>query len=85
MDGLIRFLQESGGLKLITESGFAGLGIGNVIMFALAGVLIFLAITKEYEPLLLVPIGFGILLANLPSADMVSLKTHPTAASGILH
>ena len=85
MDGLIDFLNHSGGMKLVTESGWAGLGVGNAIMFVVAGTLIYLAITKEYEPLLLIPIGFGILLANFPAAALVSLKTHPTAESGILH
>ena len=59
-------------LELLNQSGFANLSIGNWIMFIIAGVLIFLAITKEYEPLLLIPIGFGAILANLPLADMGS-------------
>lgn len=41
-------------------------------MFLVAGVLIYLAITKHYEPLLLIPIGFGAILANLPLAEMGS-------------
>ncbi len=41
-------------------------------MFLVAGVLIYLAIRKNYEPLLLIPIGFGIILANLPLAEMGS-------------
>ena len=41
-------------------------------MFAVAGVLIYLAIAKNYEPLLLIPIGFGILIANLPLAELGS-------------
>ncbi|MBW2153648.1 MAG: sodium ion-translocating decarboxylase subunit beta, partial [Deltaproteobacteria bacterium] len=45
---------------------------GNLIMFVVAGTLIYLAITKGYEPLLLIPIGFGIALANLPFGDMGS-------------
>ncbi|MFH2057146.1 MAG: sodium ion-translocating decarboxylase subunit beta [bacterium] len=57
-------------LKLLQESGFAGLGLGNILMFVIGGVLIYLAITKKYEPLLLIPIGFGIVLANLPAAMM---------------
>jgi oxaloacetate decarboxylase beta subunit len=53
-------------IKLIEQSGFANLEFGNYIMFIVAGILIYLAIKKEYEPLLLIPIGFGIILANLP-------------------
>jgi carboxybiotin decarboxylase len=57
-------------LKLISESGYASLTWGHMAMLTIAGVLIYLAIVKEYEPLLLVPIGFGVLLANLPGAKM---------------
>jgi sodium ion-translocating decarboxylase beta subunit len=53
---------------LFGESGLQGLAWTNLVMFAVAGTLIFLAIRKGYEPLLLVPIGFGALLANLPGA-----------------
>ena len=59
-------------LKLIITSGFANLTFGNVVMFVVAGTLIYLAITKGYEPLLLIPIGFGTLLANLPLGEMGS-------------
>jgi oxaloacetate decarboxylase beta subunit len=59
-------------LDLYNQSGFAHLTIGNWIMFLIAGLLVFLAITKEYEPLLLIPISFGIVLANLPLADLGS-------------
>jgi oxaloacetate decarboxylase beta subunit len=55
---------------LLSNSGFANLSIGNLGMFVIAGVLIFLAITKGYEPLLLIPIGFGTILANLPLGEM---------------
>ena len=56
--------------KLIQQSGFANLSWGNWVMFAVGGILIYLAITKKYEPLLLIPIGFGTILANLPLAEM---------------
>jgi oxaloacetate decarboxylase beta subunit len=59
-------------IQLARESGIANLGIGNLVMFVVAGILIYLAITKEYEPLLLIPIGFGAILANLPLAQMGS-------------
>lgn len=59
-------------LKLIVTSGFANLTFGNLVMFVVAGTLIYLAITKGYEPLLLIPIGFGTILANLPLGDMGS-------------
>ncbi|MCP4580594.1 MAG: sodium ion-translocating decarboxylase subunit beta [candidate division Zixibacteria bacterium] len=59
-------------VELIQQSGFANLSFGNWVMFLVAGVLIYLAITKQYEPLLLIPIGFGTILANLPLAEMGS-------------
>ncbi|MBE0570581.1 MAG: sodium ion-translocating decarboxylase subunit beta [Ignavibacteriaceae bacterium] len=58
--------------KLFWESGFANLSIGNWIMFAVSGTLVYLAIKKHYEPLLLIPIGFGVVLANFPLAEMGS-------------
>ena len=58
--------------ELIHHSGFAHLHWGNWVMFLVGGVLIYLAIKKNYEPLLLIPIGFGIFLANLPLANMGS-------------
>jgi len=59
-------------IHLLEQSGIANLGIGNLVMFVIAGILIYLAITKNYEPLLLIPIGFGAILANLPLAEMGS-------------
>jgi len=47
---------------------FSLAGVKSLIMFAIAGVLIYLAIKKDYEPTLLLPIGFGCILANLPPA-----------------
>lgn len=57
---------------LVVTSGFANLAWGNLVMFLVAGTFIYLAITKGYEPLLLIPIGFGIILANLPLGEMGS-------------
>lgn len=59
-------------ILLIQGSGFANLTVGNLAMFVVAGILIYLAITKGYEPLLLIPIGFGVILANLPMGNMGS-------------
>ncbi len=59
-------------------SGFSGLVAGfvhlhwsNPIMFVVGGVLLYLGIRKGYEPLLLVPIGFGCILVNIPLADLM--------------
>ena len=59
--------------KLIESSGFGGdvsLAWQNIVMFFVGGTLITLAVKKNFEPLLLIPIGFGAIMANLPGADM---------------
>ncbi len=60
--------------KLVTESGFAGFfaagGWKNLIMIAIACVLLYLGIGKKFEPLLLVGIAFGVLLTNIPGAGL---------------
>ena len=51
--------------------GVLGLTIGQVIMFGIGGLLIYLAVAKDYEPMLLLPIGFGALLCNIPFSSAV--------------
>ncbi len=64
-----------GWIALVQASGFVALTWQNLVMFVVAGVLIYLAVTKNYEPLLLVPIGFGAALANLPGARLGASST----------
>ena len=52
--------------KLIATTGFLNMSVGQLIMLAISCFLLYLAIVRQYEPLLLVPIAFGMLLANLP-------------------
>jgi len=52
--------------ELIYSSGAVSLTAGNLVMWLVAFVLLYLAIKKQYEPLLLLPISFGILIVNLP-------------------
>ncbi len=52
--------------QVVQGSGIANLTIGNVVMVLIGLLFIYLAIAKDYEPLLLVPIGFGILVGNIP-------------------
>jgi len=52
-------------------AGFVHLHWSNPIMFVVGGVLLYLGIKKGYEPLLLVPIGFGCILVNIPLADLM--------------
>lgn len=51
-------------------AGFSNFTIWQMIMMVIGGVLIYLAISKEYEPVLLLPIGFGCILANIPVTGM---------------
>jgi carboxybiotin decarboxylase len=53
-------------LQFLPTTGFAGMTVGNAVMIGVGLVFISLAIVKDYEPLLLVPIGFGIVLGNIP-------------------
>lgn len=60
-------------MKFINDTGFAKLGTENwmcLIMIGVACVLLYLAIVKKFEPLLLLPIAFGMLLTNLPGAGL---------------
>ncbi|MDD2458167.1 MAG: sodium ion-translocating decarboxylase subunit beta [Eubacteriales bacterium] len=57
--------------KLWGDSGFAALDVRHSIMIVVALVLIYLAIVKKFEPLLLLPIAFGMLLANLPITGLM--------------
>ena len=63
-------MQVSWDSLLTLLSGAAHLTWANVLMFAIGGALIYLAIAKEYEPVLLIPIGIGAILANIPGAGM---------------
>ena len=64
--------------------GLASFTPGNAVMIAAGAALIVLAIVKEYEPVLLLPIGFGCILANIPLSGMaVSLVQEPLADMGL--
>ena len=54
------------------SSGFAALGWQNAVMILTSFVFLYLAIVKKFEPLLLVPIAFGILLANMPETGLMA-------------
>lgn len=68
---------------ILSESGFANLEWQNVVMFIISFILIYLAIKKEYEPLLLLPIAFGMLLRNLPMTGLMDVA-EPWQSSGVL-
>jgi oxaloacetate decarboxylase beta subunit len=56
-------------LSFLKSTGFACLTFGQILMMGIACLLLYLAIVKKFEPLLLVPIAFGVLLTNLPAAN----------------
>ena len=61
--------------KIWLSSGFSALTWEHLVMMLVAFILLYLAIVKEFEPLLLLPIAFGVLLANLPLADLMGYPT----------
>jgi oxaloacetate decarboxylase beta subunit len=61
-------------LQLVHSTGFEHLTLGQVGMIAVGGLLLYLGIVKKFEPLLLVCIGFGTVIINLPLAEDVLLK-----------
>lgn len=52
--------------QFLESTGFANMTVGNLVMIVIGIVFITLAITKDYEPLLLIPIGFGVVVGNIP-------------------
>ncbi|MDR3295215.1 MAG: sodium ion-translocating decarboxylase subunit beta [Clostridiales Family XIII bacterium] len=72
-------------VKLLRESGFFNLTWQSLIMFVLSFVLIYLAIVKKFEPLLLLPIAFGMLLANLPLVDLMAAPADADGVGGLLY
>ncbi len=67
LDAIKNFLATTGIAKLIEQDGWWK----YLVMYAIIGVLFYLAIVKKFEPLLLLPIAFGMLLANLPGANLI--------------
>ena len=71
MSGAINnFLGTTGIAKLVAEPNWWQ----YLIMYVIIGALFYLAIVKKFEPLLLMPIAFGMLLANLPGAELIHLE-----------
>lgn len=72
-------------LAIFKASGFANLTLGQILMIAISLVLIYLAIVKDFEPLLLLPISFGMLLANLPLTGLTSAPSATEPFPGLLY
>ena len=73
IDSVINFLKTTGVYQLFYSNGEIDIKrVGQyLLMYAIIGVLFYLAIVKKFEPLLLLPIAFGMLLANLPGANLI--------------
>ena len=69
LDSIINFLNSTGVAKLLQNDG----SWKNLVMIAVAGILVYLAIVKKFEPLLLLPIAIGMLLTNLPGSTLFHL------------
>jgi oxaloacetate decarboxylase beta subunit len=70
---ILNFLESTGIGQFVTQSG-GGEVIKYLLMYALIIVLYYFAIVRKYEPLLLIPIATGMLLANLPGANMFDMS-----------
>ena len=66
----LNFLDSTGVSKLVNDPVML---VKTIIMYVIVVVLLYLAIKKKFEPLLLLPIAFGMLLANLPGANLMHL------------
>ena len=71
--------------KLWLSSGFAALTLEHLVMIVVSCVLIYLAVVKKFEPLLLLPIAFGMLLVNLPLTGLMAEQANPDNPSGLLY
>ena len=71
--------------NLVQQTAFFGLSWGNYLMVVVALIFLYLAIKKGYEPLLLVPISFGMLLVNIYPDIMLSIEDSSNGVGGLLH
>ena len=71
--------------NLMDQTAFFNLTVGNYVMILVACVFLYLAIAKGFEPLLLVPIAFGMLLVNIYPDIMMSIEESSNGVGGLLH
>ena len=63
-------------LEFLTTTAVANMSGGNLLMIAIGAIFVSLAIRKDYEPLLLLPIGFGCIVGNLPSISSMAIGVY---------
>ena len=71
--------------NLLHQTAFVNLTWGNFIMIVVAGIFLYLAIAKDFEPLLLVPIAFGMLLVNIYPDIIASPAETSNGVGGLLY
>ena len=69
--------------KFLATTGFANMTLGNAAMILIGLFFISLAIIKDYEPLLLLPIGFGAIAGNIPSIESMRIGVYDGAEDGL--
>lgn len=72
-------------IEFLKSTGFYGMDIGHGIMLCVSLFLLYLAIRHQFEPLLLMPIAFGMLLANLPFANLMAPPDATNEIGGLLY
>ncbi|MDR0468778.1 MAG: sodium ion-translocating decarboxylase subunit beta [Peptococcaceae bacterium] len=85
LEALASLWMESGVYKIISNPGVSW---QNLVMIVIACVLLYLAIVRQFEPLLLLGIAFGMLLANIPQSGMIHMELYaelPISFSRVLH
>ena len=71
--------------NLLQQTAFLNLTFGNIVMIFVALIFLYLAIGKGFEPLLLLPISFGMLLVNIYPDIMRSIEDSSNGVGGLLH
>lgn len=77
--GFLQFISDSLA-QFISYTAFANFTIGHLVMIGFGLLFIYLAIAKEYEPMLLVPIGFGMIIGNIPFAPGLRIGVYETGS-----
>ena len=80
MDYIVNTLDN-----LVHQTAFFNLTLGNYAMIVVACVFLYLAIAKGFEPLLLTPIAFGMLLVNIYPDIMISIEESANGTGGLLY
>src|SRR6056297_537018 len=68
--------------KVFATTGFANMEWGNIMMMIIGSIAIYFAIVKQYEPLLLLPIGFGVIVGNIPYMEGLPIGVYDTVENG---